>query len=232
MRLIPLKNAKPHSNLLKSKIYLISGLGADERVFQKLDLSEFEPVFIEWIIPLVNETIEQYATRLRTQITTLRPTLLGLSFGGMMAIEIAKQIETEKIILIASAKTKNEIPFYFRAAGKLGIDKFLPTNILKSANFSTNWFFGASSEFEKQLLKQIIIDTDPVFLRWAIEKIALWENQIELKNIFHIHGTNDKVLPYRFVRCDEKIEGGGHLMTLDRAAEITEIIRGQLLPSA
>ena len=213
---------------MKKRIYFISGLGADERVFQKLDLSEFEPIFIKWITPLKEESIQQYATRLLAQITTSKPTIIGLSFGGMMAIEIAKQIDTEKIILIASAKTKSEIPFYFRAAGKMGVDKFLPTSMLKSANFSTHWFFGANSEFEKQLLKQIIIDTDPVFLRWAIEKVALWENQIELKNIFHIHGTNDNVLPYRFVRCDQEIKNGGHLMTLDRADEISEIIEQQL----
>jgi hypothetical protein len=141
---------------------------------------------------------------------------------------VAKQIDTEKVILIASAKTKNEIPFYYRFAGQLGLHKLLPTRLLKSSNFITNWFFGASSMSDKQLLKQILIDTDPTFLKWAIDKIARWPNQAQIKNIFHIHGTSDRILPLSFVSCDIKIKNGGHLMTLNKADELTNILRQQL----
>jgi pimeloyl-ACP methyl ester carboxylesterase len=97
---------------LTKELYIFSGLGADERVFQQLDFSGFSTTFIKWIVPQDTETIENYATRLLDQITTTKPTLIGLSFGGLIAVEVAKQIDTEKVILIASAKTKNEIPFY------------------------------------------------------------------------------------------------------------------------
>ena len=140
---------------MTQEIYIISGLGADERVFQKLDFSGFKTTFIKWIVPLDNETIENYATRLLDQITTIKPTIIGLSFGGIVAVEIAKQIDTEKVILIASAKTKNEIPFYYRLAGQMRLHRFLPTSLLKKSNFITNWFFGTNSTFDKQLLKQI-----------------------------------------------------------------------------
>ncbi len=90
------------------EIYIFSGLGADERAFQRLDFSGYSINFIKWVLPNVKDTIESYATRLLEQIKTKKPILIGLSFGGIMAIEIAKQIETEKVILIASAKTKNE----------------------------------------------------------------------------------------------------------------------------
>jgi hypothetical protein len=46
------------------KVYFISGLGADKRAFSFLDLSFCEPVFIEWIKPLKNETLQGYALRL------------------------------------------------------------------------------------------------------------------------------------------------------------------------
>jgi len=213
---------------LAKELYIFSGLGADERVFQRLDFSGFSTTFIKWIIPQDKETIEHYATRLLDQIKTTKPTLIGLSFGGMIAVEVAKQIDTEKVILIASAKTKNEIPFYYRFAGQLGLHKLLPTRLLKSSNFITNWFFGASSMSDKQLLKQILIDTDPTFLKWAIDKIARWPNQAQTKNIFHIHGTSDRILPLSFVSCDIKIKNGGHLMTLNKADELSNILRQQL----
>lgn len=213
---------------MTKELYIFSGLGADERVFQRLDFSDFSTTFMKWIVPQDKETIEHYATRLLDQITTIKPTLIGLSFGGLIAIEVAKLIDTEKVILIASVKTKNEIPFYYRFAGQLGLHKFLPTRLLKSSNVLTNWFFGTSSGFDKQLLKQILIDTDPTFLKWAIDKIVYWTNQTQVQNLFHIHGTSDRILPLKFAACNETIKGGGHLMTLNKADELTKTIRQQL----
>ncbi len=213
---------------MTKELYIFSGLGADERVFQRLDFSGFSTTFIKWIVPQDKETIENYAKRLLDQITTTKPTLIGLSFGGIMAIEVAKQIDTENVILIASAKTKNEIPFYYRFAGQLRLHKLLPTRLLKNSNFITNWIFGTSSMFDKQLLRQILLDTDPIFLKWAIDKVARWTNQTQTKNIFHIHGTSDRILPLRFVKCNTKIKNGGHLMTLNKADELNNILRQQL----
>ena len=127
---------------MSNKIYIFSGLGADERVFYKLDFSGFDVTFVNWIIPFDKETIEQYAARLLDQIPTKNPVLIGLSFGGIMAVEIAKQIATQKVILIASAKTRNEIPFYFHLAGILHLHKLVPVAVLKTSNFVTNWLFG------------------------------------------------------------------------------------------
>ena len=212
---------------MAKELYIFSGLGADERVFQNLDFSDFSTTFIKWIVPHENESIESYATRLLDQISTTKPTLIGLSFGGIIAVEVAKQIETEKVIIIASAKTKNEIPFYYGFAGKLGLHKLLPARLLKSSNFITHWFFGTSSEFDRKLLKQILKDTDTTFLKWAIGKIVLWKNLASPKNIFHIHGTSDRILPLNFIKCNVNIENGGHLMTLNKADELNQILKNQ-----
>lgn len=213
---------------MSKELYIFSGLGADERVFQRLDFSGFSITFIQWIVPHENETIENYATRLLEQIKTAKPTLIGLSFGGLIAVEIAKQIVTEKVILISSAKTKKEIPFYYRFAGKLGLHKLLPTNLLKSSNFITNWLFGTITSNDELLLKQILRDTDPIFLKWAIDKIARWTNQTNTENTFHIHGTTDKILPLSFVKCNATIKNGGHLMTLNKAEELNQLLRQQI----
>jgi hypothetical protein len=39
------------------KVYFISGLGADSRVFSFLDLSYFEPVFLDWLPPQKKESL-------------------------------------------------------------------------------------------------------------------------------------------------------------------------------
>src|SRR5436305_11890870 len=112
-------------------VYIFSGLGTDERVFQYIDFTYFSVHYIKWVPPLKEETIHSYALRITEQIHFKRPILIGVSFGGIMAVEVAKLIATDKLILIASAKTKYEIPFYYRAAGALQLHKLLPTRILK-----------------------------------------------------------------------------------------------------
>lgn len=215
--------------MLKKNIYIFSGLGADERVFQQLDLSGYTTTFIRWEVPQKRETIENYATRLLPQITSIRPTLIGLSFGGLIATEIAKQIETEQIILLASIKTKNEIPYYYRLGGKLMLHKLLPTHLLKGKNYFSKWIFRNSSNAERLLMESIFAGTNPIFLRWAIDKAVRWNNQKQLENIRHIHGTADHIFPFRYVSCDVKINNGGHLLTLKNADEISQILRTIIL---
>lgn len=53
-----------------------------------------------------------YAKRLSLQITDEQPILIGLSFGGMMAMELAKIIKVQKIVLLASAKSANELQLH------------------------------------------------------------------------------------------------------------------------
>ena len=156
-----------------NKIYIFSGLGVDKSVFDKIDFGNLNPEFIEWIEPLKNEPLTEYCKRISHKINSENPTLIGLSFGGIVSVEIAKIIKTEKVILIASAKTKNELPLIYRIAGKLKINKLIPATILKHQNFLTNWFFGVKSDEDKKLLGNILEETNPNFLKWAINEICL-----------------------------------------------------------
>ena len=206
-------------------IYIFSGLGADERVFQDLDFSPYDPVFIQWSQTTAKQTIEQYAAELAKQIEIDKPVLIGLSFGGIMAIELAKIIDTEKLILIASAKTRIEIPSYFRLAGHLNLHKLFPSRFLKHPGFIGNWFFSVQTKNEKKMLANILHDTDPKFLKWAINQIVKWKNKTIPQNTYHIHGTADRILPYRFVHADFKITNGGHFMTVNKSVEINKLLR-------
>ena len=103
-----------------------------------------------------------------------------------------------------------------------------PIKFLKTPNIFSNWFFGAKSKEEKKLLSEILIDTNPVFLKWAINQILNWQNTEFTSNVIHIHGTSDRILPIRFVKYDIKIENGGHFMTINKAKEINMILNDLL----
>lgn len=207
-----------------SKIYILSGLGVDKRVFDKIDFGDLDVEFVDWIMPLKNESLENYAERISRKISTENPVLIGLSFGGMVAVEISKIIKTKKIILIASAKNKFELPKFNRISGKFGLNKLIPKSLFKKQNFFTNWLFGIETESEKLLLKNILKDTDPEFFSWAINEIVNWKNEINPENLIHIHGNKDRIIPFKNVRADFVIEGGGHFMTVNKPQEIQNII--------
>ena len=207
------------------EIYLFSGLGADYRAFEKLDFSNFNTTHITWIVPDKAESIENYAYRISNQIKSDNPILIGLSFGGIIAIEVSKHIKTEKIILLASAKTKLEIPFYYKLAGKLQLHKLIPARIFKSANFLSYWFFGINNKSEKLLLKNILEDTDASFLKWALNEIVNWKNIKVEGNLIHIHGSSDRILPIKYINVDFKVKNGGHFMTLNKDIELSNLIK-------
>ena len=205
---------------------MLSGLGADKRVFDFLDLHGFKLIHIDWIKPLEDEKIESYAHRLLLQIKTSRPTMIGVSFGGIIAIEIAKQIEINKLILISSVKTKADIPFRYRLAGNLWMNKIIPAPLYRKANFVVYWLFGIRKKTEKELLKTIMDDADNDFVDWATNEIVTWENEKQVPNVVTIHGTADRIFPFK--EADHKVEHGGHLMVVSKADEVSRILRSIL----
>jgi pimeloyl-ACP methyl ester carboxylesterase len=157
-------------------------------------------------------------------ITHKDPVLLGLSFGGMMAIEVAEKVKTEKIVLLSSAKERSEIPPLLRLAGTLRLDRLLPAKLLKLPGFISYRYFGTQTPEEKQMLRTILRETDPVYLKWAVARVLRWQRKDFPENIFHIHGTADRVFPIGNVSCDRTVEGGRHFMVMSRAAEVSALI--------
>jgi pimeloyl-ACP methyl ester carboxylesterase len=199
-------------------VYLLSGLGADKRVFSKLSFSdEYAINHIAWITPHHNEELADYAKRLSTQIEQSKPfILIGVSFGGMIAVEICGFLKPGKTIIISSASTSDQIPWYYKIAGLLNLHQIVPSKLLKAPTPIAFWFFGARDKEQKNLLSEILKDTDGSFLKWALSKIINWKHQHKPDNLYQIHGSSDKILPITFIKPDLKIINGGHLMVYNQ----------------
>jgi len=207
------------------KVYFISGLGADKRVFSFLDLSFCEPIFIDWIIPLSKESLKDYALRLREQIKDNSPTIIGISFGGMLVTEMAKADNNIKGIIISSNKSIAEFPKRLKLSKYLPAYQWLPDSVLKKIMLSTKWVLGPKGKEQKKILRQIILNADMSFTKWAIYAILNWNNEQIPVNIIHIHGTSDMLLPYSLVKADFTIENGTHVMPMDNHEEISTLLK-------
>lgn len=207
------------------KVYFISGLGADERSFKFLDLSFCNPHFVDWIKPSLNDTLSTYADKLFSGINDEEATIVGVSFGGMLATEIAKKHPYTKVIIIASAKTYFEIPLYLRFWRHFPVYKLHSQKTKMAAGQIVLKILGTKGEEQKKVQQEILKDTDPIFIRWAIHAIVNWKNVVIPGNVIHIHGTADKLLPFRFVKADYAIGKGEHVMILDHAKELSILLK-------
>ncbi len=154
-----------------------------------------------------------------------KPILLGLSFGGMMCIEIAKIIKTEKVILISSVKSFHEIPAWMRLTGKSRLHKIFPLRSFRLFEPVQNYNLGIENKAELLLVREYRKNIGQQYTNWAINQIVSWKNDWQPGNLFHIHGTNDHMFPIKNIKAEYIINGGGHFMIINRAAQVNEALK-------
>lgn len=206
-------------------IYCISGLGADHQIFDHLKLpDEIALKHIRWIKPLPQENLQSYAERMADRIKDDNPILMGVSFGGMMSIEISKIRNVRKIILISSIKSTYERPLYFKIVAGTRINRLVslkPRGLIERVE---NYNLGVRTDADKTLAHSYRKKYDANYVDWAIERIVHWKNKDYPSNIFHIHGSKDHIFPIKYVQPSKVIQGGGHLMVYNKPDEVSDAI--------
>jgi pimeloyl-ACP methyl ester carboxylesterase len=210
-------------------IYCISGFGADERVFGKIDFGDNDVHFIQWKIPEKHESIQSYADRMSKEMSHPNPILIGLSFGGMMAIEIAKLVPVEKVILVSSVCSRVELPFYMKLTSALNLNRLISMKPYPILERLENYNLGVEDKDQKKLLKEYRSHLNLQYSNWAIDQVVNWKNEWLPSNYIHIHGTKDRIFPIKDIKNpDYVIKNAGHLLLMNNANEVNEIFEREL----
>lgn len=203
------------------KLYAISGLGVDDRLFKYLQL-DLELIPLKWVEPKPQEPIKEYALRLSKAIDTKEDFgLLGVSFGGLIATEISQLLNPKFTVLISSAETKDELRPIYRLVGKLNLVNLFPEAFFKIPKFPAPYLFGTKN---KTLLYPILDDTDPYFAKWAIQALVSWENTTRINPVLKISGKKDKLLPAHNHKNTTILPHKGHFIIVDQAKVISKKI--------
>ena len=207
-------------------IYCIGGLGADSRIFQNINIPNHNLVFVEWIPPYKNESLDQYSSRLfKSFAANDINIIIGVSFGGMIAVELSRLTKVKTIILISSAKTSSDLPIHIKLGKLFNICKIISFFPFTAIYYFSSFLFGLESPSDRKIFKNIILDSDKSFLTWASCQIAKWKFKKPKKNIISIHGTSDRILPFsRSIHHDYIIKKGGHFMIFNKSKEINSIL--------
>ena len=218
---------------MKKTIYLLPGVGCDDKVFRNLELPDYEMVPIKWLTPRKDEHLKEYVKRLLPQIKTdTEPILMGLSFGGIVAVEISKLIKTHKVIIISSIKTYHERPVKMSLLYLMKFYRILPARLAIRFRFWQRWAIGSLNYDEKNLVEEMIETIDLNFNKWAVDQAIHWDNTEIPENIVHIHGDEDNIFPNMYIRHYHRIKGGTHFMIVRHAKQISHIILKELEQAA
>jgi pimeloyl-ACP methyl ester carboxylesterase len=214
------------SGLITMNVYFISGLGADRKAFEKLKLPPtFCIHYLDWVKHTKGESLHDYARRLAASVDTSKPyAIIGLSMGGMIASAMTQFLRPHKTILISSVACSEEFPPLLKLARFTQVHRLVPAFLFHRPNVFAYFLFGAKSRNEKRIMNHIISNADAHFVKWSIGAILSWKNKVRPKNIYHIHGDKDRILPVKYTHPDVVVKNGSHFMVWTKAGEVSRLL--------
>jgi pimeloyl-ACP methyl ester carboxylesterase len=206
-------------------VYCIKGLGATDEVFDYIVLPDgYQKQIVQWERPDMEENVSQYVVKLLPQIQDPQPILMGLSLGGMVAVELSTHFEKCKLIIISSIIHQDEMPFTIKTGRYIGnIGRKLVINAMKSPivhKIAIHLYKKKFGEMVVNMMKQ----QDLYFNEWVIKHIVWWKTNANPQDICRIHGNRDLMFPSIFIGDYKKVKGGTHFMIVEQAEEVNEFI--------
>ena len=179
--------------------------------------------------PLKKESLHSYAERMLNRIDTSKPfSLLGTSFGGIIAIEMYKIHKPEQLILISAPKNKEELNWFMKLGWGRDIMHFVPTfairNFLKYGYSTLTKTIPKFKSLAHDNLKDMVWSIDGKFDKWAMKQIIDWDNKTTLRDYIQLIVDDDVLFPVKNFNATHIIKGGTHGMLINHHEEINQHI--------
>jgi len=229
---------------LEPTFVFLPGLGEDHRSFKHQTAAFPNSYAVDWIDPLSDESLEQYAVRFAEAIRlelNRRPVssviVCGHSLGGMVAPYVARELDAAGCVLLASVRQPDQFPNRYYGCWLLmclcpplrPIVLFagqLLARVLICFPWVLRWFIDPKvvRAFIKTPLPRLSRLTR-MMLHWAYRRRLPEENvRVFDRPVLQVHGTNDWLLPIRLTNPNIRIENGGHILTFTYPERINEIL--------
>jgi len=206
-------------------VYFMPGLAASPLIFENIHLPEdlYECFYLEWLLPVGNEPLADYAKRIAQNIKHDNPILIGVSFGGVIVQELSRVINARKVIIISSVRCNAEFPRRMRFAKMTHAYRFFPTGIMTRVHWLAKVAVGNNVISRRlNLYEKFLSVRDKKYLDWALKSIILWDRAVPDENVVHIHGDADEVFPPKYLKNFIPVKGGKHIMIINKYKWLNE----------
>lgn len=203
-------------------IYLIPGMTADFPVYSRILRLLPNAIIADYIPPESNETLVSYASRMANRIPA-NSFVVGVSFGGIVALEIARVVRPQGCILISSIRQPAELPPWLRIWRAL--DGRSTNALLRTVGIAASMvprFACISSTIRVTKLA----GAGGQWHRWATGSVLDWQPEPEFSScpLLQIHGSADRTFPIRYMNPDVTIAGGRHALSISHPTETATAI--------
>ncbi|MEM1212934.1 MAG: alpha/beta hydrolase [Planctomycetota bacterium] len=247
---------RPELNSLEyqgqGKIVLLPGLGADAELFEPQVRAFGDRLIVpEWVEPDANDSIAEYALRwgavIKEQLDREAPgepvLLGGVSFGGMIALDMAGLIGASGVVLIAGCVDPSEVSARTLLAQRIG--SMVPRTAwgltLKAMALPFAKLDGLGDD-DTALLRRVAGRVDVPLLDWGGGALRDWTGPEHLEAgmpVFRMHGRQDWVIPCPESGVDVVLPDGRHLINLSHeksvngflAEKASALFRASALPA-
>lgn len=216
---------------LLPRVVIFPGLSCDARMVgpQGTIRARLEPQ--DWLSPRPEETLASYAARYVPLIDTSTPFYLaGVSFGGMIAQELATHLRPRGLILIASCRSSDGVPWVNRQLARLvamSPDWFVKLGKLAMPRMRR--VFGIEKEWQVELFRSMLREMPESLIKWSLRATIEWPGvePTRLASIptLQIHAERDHVLPLRLAGpVNAIVPKAGHALNVARGPAVNAII--------
>lgn len=214
-------------------LYLLPGLGADHRLFGKLDLPGHAVHYLDWPEMPEGSLLRDYAAVLAAKVDASGPhVLIGVSMGGMVAQELAMLTKPAGVVIISSWKGPQEMPPPLKLLRGTHPERILSKVFIQRSLPFMRWQMGVESAGSAALFDSLLMVHPLAQLKVQINACLCWDGPAtRVEGLVHIHGDHDRLMPIGYIEQPVLVKGGGHFMVFDRAAEVSERIRSALTES-
>ena len=148
--------------------------------------------------------------------------VLGVSFGGIVAQELAPLIGADFCFVVSSIKSRGELGLGGRMLSKLPptIRGSLFTAVGTAAQ---RWPYRTTAAAARA---RNLSGESEDWYRWATDSVLDWQSQPppEDFDVVRIHGDRDRTFPNGDQFADHVVRGAGHLLAVTHSEELARIV--------
>ena len=150
--------------------------------------------------------------------------LLGVSYGGIIAQEIAALHRPKHLILISTITSTAEISPWYRFLFCIKLHHLTKLASKLAYWLPVHWLLGMPSRTARRIIRSLLRETDPALITQALDRVYHWRKEpLDLMQV-RLHGGQDAVISIPAEKVDHYFPDSGHLVCLTEYREINKIL--------